>query len=244
MKSRFVQLVLATIAAALAVTMGTASTASAGPNYRTTDGAIPSGPNQGQDEPGPGARIANKAFGYYIGRVMPGGHLTQVGGRVSHYYGRISGPGVNFCGWLHRSARGGRMGNASSTCSSATANRMWQRRTIGKRFSTPAGTKGHNGTLVTVAPGKNCNLHYNYFNNSTFTQGHLRNVAGPIGTDPASLGQVRYRYQTNDGNVAVVFDNVHGWGFVAIDCLTMRDPATNERIKTYNDRDRGSPPRF
>ncbi|MGP4093723.1 hypothetical protein [Nonomuraea sp. KM90] len=206
----------------------------------TDDGTIPSGPNQGQDEPGPGARVANKAFGHYISRVMPGGRLTQVGGRASHYYGRITGPEVNLCGWLHKSAHGPRVDGAADTCSKRTANRMWQRMTIGKRFSAPAGTKGHNGTPVAVTPGTNCILYYNYFTDSTFKRGHLRDPGGHIGTNPASPGHIRYRYETHDGTAAVVFDDVHGWGFVAVGCLTMRDPTTNRRIKTFNDRDRRS----
>ncbi len=226
------------IATCLALLAGSAQAASASPTYGTGEGAIPSGPTQGQDEPGPGARIANKAFGYYVGRVMPGGRLAQVGGRASHYYGRITGPGVNMCGWLHKSARGHRLGNVPNSCSKATADRIWQRTTVGTRFSAPAGTKGHSGVPVSVTPDRNCQLHYNYFVDTSFRGGALRDQAGPIGP------QVRYRYQTRDGKAAVVLDDRLGWGFVDADCLTMRDPVTNKRIKTYNDRDKGSPPRF
>jgi hypothetical protein len=229
---------VAAIATCLALLVGSAQPAFAGPTYRTGDGAIPSGPNKGQDEPGPGARITNKAFGYYIGRVMPGGHLTQVGGRASHYYGRITGPGINICGWLHTSARGPRVGRSPNTCSKATADRIWQRTTIGVRFSAPAGTKGHSGVAVSVTPGRNCPLYYNYFTDTSFRTGHLHDAAGAAGL------QVRYRYQTRDGNAAVVLDDRLGWGFIATDCLTMRDPVTHQRIATYNDRDQGVPPRF
>jgi hypothetical protein len=226
------------IATCLALLASSTQAASAGPTYGTGEGAIPSGPTQGQDEPGPGARIANKAFGYYIGRVMSGGNLTQVGGRASHYYGRISGPGVNMCGWLHKSARGSQLGRSPNSCSKATADRIWQRTTIGTRFSAPAGAKGQSGDPVSVTPGMDCRLHYNYFVDTSFKRGQLRDQAGPIGP------QVRYRYQTRDGQAAVVLDDRLGWGFVDADCLTMRDPVTNQRIKTYNGGDKGFPPRF
>lgn len=226
------------IATCLVLLVSSTQGALASPTYGTGEGVIPSGPTKGQDEPGPGARITNKAFGYYIGRVMPGGQLTQVGGRKSHYYGRITGPDVSICGWLHKSARGSRLGNAPNSCSKATADRIWQRATVGTRFSAPAGTKGHSGVPVSVTPGMDCRLHYNYFVDTSFRHGQLRDQAGPIGA------QVRYRYQTRDGEAAVVLDDRLGWGFLDADCLTMRDPVTNKRIKTFNDRDKGSPPRF
>jgi hypothetical protein len=232
-------MLVATAAAAVALIGGLSQAALAGPSYNTTNGAIPSGPTQGQDEPGPGARIANKAFGYYIGRVMPGGRLVQTGGRASHHFGRITGPGVNICGWLHKSARAQKIGQAPTSCSKATADRIWQRTTFGKRFSSPAGTKRHSGTPVSIKSGKNCELFYNYFVDSDMKNGQLRDSAGPIST-----AQVNYRYVTRDGKVAVVLDERLGWGFVPSDCLTMRDPATNKPIKTYNDQDKGTPPKF
>jgi hypothetical protein len=244
MNTRPARLGLAIMVAIMALVTGPAATAVAGPSYVTNDGAVPSGPNQGEDEPGPGARIANKAFGYYIGRVMPGGRFVDVGGRASHYYGRITGAGVTICGWLHESARGPRDGTEADTCSKRTADRIWQRMVIGKDFSAPAGTKGHSGTPVAVRPKANCTLFYNYFTDSTFTRGQLRDPAGPIGSDPAGPGRVTYRYLTRDGAAAVVVDDVYGWGFVVPDCLTMRDPATNKPVRTYNDPDRGAPPTF
>jgi hypothetical protein len=244
MNPRTAQLGLAVLAVIVALVVGPAPTAAAGPSYVTNDGAVPSGPNQGEDEPGPGARIANKAFGYYIGRVMPGGRFVDVGARVSHHYGRITGAGVSICGWLHKSALGPRGGAAASTCSKRTADRMWQRTAIGKDFSAPGGAKGQSGTLVAVRPGANCTLSYNYFTDSTFTRGRLRDSAGPIGTDPASPGRVKYRYLTRDGAAAVVLDDVYGWGFVGAGCLTMRDPTTDQPIRTYDDPDLGAPPTF
>jgi hypothetical protein len=211
--------------------------ASADSTYRTHNGAVPSGPNKGDDEPGPGARITNKAFGYYIGRAMPGSHFTQVGGRASHFYGRFQGHNkMNMCGWIHRSARGEKVGHRSARCSKALADSIWQRTTIGQSFSAPAGTKGHNGVQVTVTrPG--CRLYYNYFDGTNFQHGKLRDRTGIIGTsNPAHT--VRYRYQTRDGNTAVIFDDRYGWGFTRSNCIDL------STTPVYQDPDTGPPPRF
>ncbi|MEV4315302.1 hypothetical protein [Actinocrispum sp. NPDC049592] len=240
------RIVCTTIAATLAFgasTFAAAPAAVANPSYLTTDGDIPS-PNNGLDEPGAGARITNKPFGYYLGRIMTGSTFTQVGGRFKgHYYGRLTGAGTNMCGWLHRSARGARMGSAKSSCSAATANHMWQRTHVGKRFSAPAGTKGTSGapTTINADAGKDCRLYYNYFTGTDFQHGSLRDPADQTYRAGGESKQVDYRFVTLDGKAAVVRDATYGWGFVRPECLTMRDPTTNAVIPTYNDPDTGAP---
>jgi len=207
---------------------------SAGTVHPVGNGTIPSGPNQGEDEPGPGARIANKAFGYYIGRAMPGTQLNRTGGRKSHSYGRITGPtNVTICGWIHDDALGDSTGRRPNSCSKSTANRIWQRKNIGRDFSTPAATKKHSGVAVPVKD-PSCRINYNYFTDTTFKSGVLRDPGGTIG----STGRVYYRYLTRDGQAAVIRDEVHGWGFVAKDCIDLSS------APKYNDPDRSRPPGF
>jgi hypothetical protein len=218
---------------ALLISQGVAE---AGVRYTTKTATIPSGGN-GAAEPGGGSRIANKAFGYYIGRVMPGGTFVKTGGRANHVYGRITGPGVNVCGWLHKSALAGRDGRQDSSCSRGAANKMWQRTTFGKRFSAPAGTKGHSGVPVAAKAG--CPMFYNYFTDSQLRRGTLRDQAGgTIGTGGPRPGTVKYRFVTRDGKAVVIFDDVLGWGFTRPDCVNMNG------LTTFNDSDKGSPPRF
>jgi hypothetical protein len=232
------------VRAALAVTAAltiplavTAPSATAAPIYTTKTGAIPSGGN-GAPEPGGGARITNKAFGYYIGRAKEGSHFTRLGGRASHYYGRIAGQDVNLCGWLHHSALGTREHQrGKATCSHAVADRIWQRTMFGRNFSAPAGTKHHSGVRVPAKSG--CPLFYNYFTTSTLRHGTFRTPApGTIGTAPSAPGTVKYRYQIRDGKAVVVYDDALGWGFTYRSCVTLRG------INTYNDADKGKPPKF
>jgi hypothetical protein len=242
-RRRIVCTTIATMLAFSASIVAAAPVAVANPTYLTTDGDIPS-PANGLDEPGVGARITNKPFGYYIGRIMTGATFTQVGDRFKgHYYGRLVGAGTNMCGWLHRSARGARTGDAKSSCSTATANHMWQRTHVGKRFSATAGTKGTSGALTTINAdtGKDCRLYYNYFTGTDFKHGSLRDPADPTYRAGGESKQVNYRFVTLDGKAAVVRDATYGWGFVRPECLTMRDPATNAVIPTFNDPDKGTP---
>jgi hypothetical protein len=227
-------------AAAIALTAGIipiASAATAAPIYSTKTGAIPSGGN-GAAEPGGGARITNKAYGYYIGRIREGSDFTRLGGRASHYYGRIVGQDTNLCGWLHKTALGAKQARAGApNCSHAVANRMWQRTTFGRDFSARAGTKHHSGVRVQATAG--CPLFYNYFTNSTLKHGSFRTQApGTIGTAPTTAGTVKYRYETRDRNAVVIYDDKLGWGFTYRNCVTLRG------IKLYNDADKGPRPRF
>jgi hypothetical protein len=222
----------AVIAAGLFASQGVAE---AGVSYTTKTGKIPVG-GGGRPEPGGGARIANKAYGYYVGRVMPGGKFVRTGGRSGHEFGRITGPGVDMCGWLHRSGIR-RAGHAKSSCSRAVSNRMWQRASFGTHFSAVAGQKGHNGTPV--AADKHCSLYYNYFTNSSMQTGKLRNRArGHLGASRRAKGKVNYRYQTLDGKAVVVFDPTLGWGFTQPGCVNLTG------VQVFDDADTGSPPPF
>lgn len=207
---------------------------SAGTIHPIGNGTIPSGPNRGDDEPGPGARITNKAFGYYIGRAMPGSQLNRTGGRVDHSFGRITGPtDVNICGWIYDDALGQSTARSTNSCSKATADRIWQRKVIGRDFSARAGKKKHSGVPVPVKD-PTCQINYNYFTDTTFRHGRLRDPGGTIG----STGRVYYRYLTRDRQAAVIRDEVHGWGFVDKDCIDL------SAAPKYNDRDRGHPRKF
>jgi hypothetical protein len=229
------------IVAATAMALTTAITpmalATAAPIYSTKTGAIPSGGN-GAAEPGGGARIANKAYGYYIGRVREGSDFTRLGGRTSHYYGRIVGQDINLCGWLHKTALGTRQAPAGArNCSRTVANRIWQRRIFGRHFSAPAGTKHHSGVRVPAKSG--CPLFYNYFTTSSLKDGSLRTQApGTIGTAPTAAGTVKYRYETRDQIAVVIYDDALGWGFTYRNCVTLQG------IRLYNDADKGPLPRF
>ncbi|MBG0814477.1 hypothetical protein [Planomonospora sp. ID82291] len=228
------------VVASVALALLPAFAAVAGTAYTVEDGAIPS-PNEGKDELGAGARIANRPFGYYIGRVMSGSDFIQSGtAQKNHAYGRLRGSGVNMCGWIHLSARGGHTGSRPDSCSMATARAIWQRTRIGTGFSAPAGTKKHSGvpTRVATGQGKDCRLYYNYFSGTKFTHGAFRDPAHADEQIGRRSGEVNYRFRTLDGGALVVLDGDYGWGFVRPECVTMLDARTGRPIATFNDPDR------
>ncbi|MEV1238509.1 hypothetical protein [Nonomuraea sp. NPDC049750] len=230
---------LIAISGVLAMSLLSAPVALAGTAFTTKDGAIPS-PNEGKDELGAGARITNRPFGYYLGRIMSQSAFIQVGpSQLNHAYGRLQGAGVNMCGWIHLSARGARTGTRPNSCSTSTANSMWQRTNIGTKFSKPAGTKRHSGvpTKVAAGKGKDCRLYYNYFTGTNFTRGTFRDPAHPTEQIGKRSGQINYRFQTLDGKALVVLDEDYGWGFIRPECVTMLDATTNQPIPTFNDPD-------
>lgn len=205
--------------------------------YTTKRGKIPSGGHGGY-ETGDGARIANKAKGYYLGWVATGSRFTRVGGRLSHKYGQVSGPGINICGWVHNSALRRTAGQSRAGCSKALANQIWQRTTFGQNFSTLAGTRKVDPVVSIPVKNPNCHLFYNYFDHNNFQTGRLRNSAGTLGSDTRDADHVGYRYQTRDSKVVVIRNAAGRWGFVKTECVDL----TN--VPIYNDPDPGQPPKF
>src|SRR4051812_34241876 len=113
--------VLATIIAVLASVLGPvalAPPASAGDMYYIQTATVPSG-CPGCPEPGGGARITNKDYGYYIGRAMPGTRFTSMQTYNDHHWGRAIDT-VNMCGWVHIDALAGKIGYDTNSCSAAT----------------------------------------------------------------------------------------------------------------------------
>jgi hypothetical protein len=195
--------------------------ASAGAIYITHRGKIPSG-GHGAYEVGNGARIANKAYGYYIGWTAAGSTFTNTGGRAGHRYGRINNASINICGWIHHSALDRRTKKSGrSGCSIALASKIAHRLTIGQNFSTRAETRGVDPVVSIPVKDPNCHLFYNYFDDDRFQTGRLRESGGKLGAGTADLGHVGYRYQTRDGKAVVVRDASGRWGFTQTKCVDL-----------------------
>ncbi|GAA3453430.1 hypothetical protein [Dactylosporangium matsuzakiense] len=181
-------------------------------------------PSTGQPIAGGGSWIVNKPSGYYIGRAMPADTFdNEVTTTGNWHYGRAV-TGVNMCGWVLPGSLGADRGDVADSCSAATREALSHRRTVGRDYNAAA----HEATDGSAAPAvSGCTLYYNYFHGSDFAAngGHWANpAAGGIGAT------VRYRFTTNDGAAAIVRDDVQGWGFVPIGCVTR--PA-----RLFNDND-------
>ena len=208
------------VAAAVAAVLAVTPSASAGGIYTVKTAAIPSGGN-GAPEPGGGARLTNKPYGYYIGRAVEGSRFVSMGSLKGHHWGRAIET-VDMCAYIHDTALNTGLGAGSNSCSTTTENRLAHRRTIGKDFNFPPHI-GNNPSPVTVL-NPNCVFHQNYFHGSDFTSngGHWANPVGPIGT------AIEYRFTTNDGGAYVVRHPAWGWGFIQAGCTERPGNLNNE----------------
>jgi hypothetical protein len=198
------------VVAVSASNLAAAPSASAGDMYYIKTASIPTG---GGTEPGGGARLANKPYGYYIGHAMEGTRFTSMGTTQNHRWGRAHDT-VNMCGWVYLDALGAKIGYDNNSCSAATQEYLRHRRTIGKDFNYPAHI-GNQPTAVTVL-NQGCPFFYNYFYGTDFSSngGHWSNYIGSIGSS------VEYRFTTRDGRAYVVRHPRYGWGFVPAGCTT------------------------
>ncbi len=211
----------ALVALALGGIVAAAPGALAGSTYTVRTASIPSTSQQPGPEPGGGARITNKPYGYYLGRATVGSRFTSMGTVKNHRWGRAHNT-VNMCGWVYLDAIEGHLGEADNSCSFDTLRTLVHRRTIGRDFNFPPHT-GNNASLVTVL-NPECPFFLNYFYGTDFRDngGHWNHPAGPIGT------YIEYRFTTNDQRAYVMRHPVYGWGFVPAGCTTRPDNLNNE----------------
>jgi hypothetical protein len=211
-------LAAAAVTAMAGTAVALAPNASAGETYTIKTASIPSPPGSGQ-EPGGGARLANKPFGYYIGRAMVDTKFTSMGSLKNHHWGRAHDT-VNMCAWVYDDALNASQGGGDNSCSDATQETMSHRLSFGRDFNFEPHV-GNGPTPVTVLD-PNCVLHYNYFQGSDFEPGHWANPVGPIGT------AIEYRFTTKDGGAYVVRHPTAGWGFVGAGCTTRPGNLNND----------------
>lgn len=213
--ARWLAAVVATAAAMVAGTTTVAPDALAGTTYTVKTASIPSG-GGGAPEPGGGARITNKPYGYYIGRAVVGSRFTAMGNRQKHHWGRAH-DAVNMCGWVHTTALNAHQGPGTNSCSRRTMGRLWHRRSIGTAFNYPAHVGNQPSRVRVINP--RCGFYYNYFHGTRFTgganAGHWNHPAGPIGRD-----KIEYRFTTLDRGAYVMRHSAYGWGFVRAGCTT------------------------
>ncbi len=220
--SRWPARLLLLLVPALAGVIAVAPTASAGETYAIKTATIPSGGN-GAPEPGGGARLTNKPYGYYIGRAVVDSSFTSMGTTNNHHWGRAWDT-VNMCAWVYLDALGADRGYGDNNCSSGTQEQISHRMTIGHDFNYEAHV-GNQPTPVAVY-NPNCTFWFNYFYGTDFSSngGHWAHPVGPIGSS------IEYRFTTRDNGAYVVRHPVWGWGFVQAGC-TARSP------ELHNDND-------
>ena len=208
------------LATTIAAVITLAPSATAGGVYTVKTATIPSGGN-GAPEPGGGARLTNKPFGYYIGRAMENTRFVSMGSLKNHHWGRAI-EGVDMCAYIHDSGLGAPQGDGNNSCGNETEAHLAHRLSVGKDFNFPPHV-GNNPSPVT-ALNPECVFHFNYFQGSDFASngGHWANPAGPMGT------AIEYRFTTLDGGAYVVRHPVWGWGFIQAGCTDRPADLNNE----------------
>ena len=196
--------------AALVLVASTALLAGAGPAYAGPVHEVQTAmsPSTGEPIRGGGTWLVNKPSGYYLGRALPGQRFEDEDtSPAGWHYGR----GPLFCAWAMPGSLGADAGTVADNCGDESP--MAHRRTIGADFNAPA----HEATDGTPVPADvSCTVHLNYLQGDDFA-GNGGHWADPAGHPGAS---VRYRFTTRDGKAVVVRDEVLGWGFLPVGCVT------------------------
>jgi hypothetical protein len=159
-----------------------------------------------------GTWMQNKVCGYFIGTALAGSAFDVHETAASDYhYGRDYGSN-NLCAWIPPGALSANpTGTADPSCSDAIKSAISHRRAVGYDFN----AKPHeatDGSEITVNPA--CGAFYNYYSDSTYANGALRDAAGTPGSE------VFYRFTANGGHGMVVRDATLGWVFMDRGCVT------------------------
>lgn len=136
-------------------------------------------------------------------------------------FGRTRGSGgANFCAWLIPGALDRSTGRpVANSCSTATKQKVFHRRTVGRDFNTPA-TAGaaHDPSYGISVNASTCTGYYNYFTDSSYRTGRFRD---PVRFKLPADG--KYRYTSNDRRAAMIRvgsgDNGTTWLFVRRSCI-------------------------
>jgi hypothetical protein len=171
-----------------------------------------------------GGWLANKPCGYVMGTAVAGTlfDVSTTTGNNFHFGRWRAGDGTSYCAYLVPGA----LDTSHSTpvadsCSAATSDRLVHRRSFGRDFDVPPHT-GNGAIVVRINPSA-CTGYYNYFVDSDYNSGSLRNPAGFA--LPTTGG---YRYTTADGGASMIRVDALGetiWLFVSRACINAQLPA-------------------
>ena len=160
----------------------------------------------------PGTWIQNKVCGYWVGTAMAGTSFDVNSTAASDYHWGRSLGNNNICGWIPPGALSANpTGTADPSCSDATMDSIGHRRSVGYDFNAVA-HEATDGSPIGVNPA--CGAFYNYYSDSSYSSGALRDPAGTPGAT------VQYRFTANGGGAMVVRDSTLGWVFMDRACVT------------------------
>lgn len=173
----------------------------------------------------PGTWITNGPCGYVVGTALAGNRfeINQTSDKGFHY-GRVQlSGGANLCVWIPPGAidQGSRQSVADSCGDDVKTRNQNSRRIFGRDFDS-APHSGDGAIVVPVDPTA-CQGYYNYFDNSDFSGGSLRDPVGFALTDTRS----GYRYTTKDGKASMIRTDHNGetyWIFVDRGCINGQLP--------------------
>lgn len=172
-----------------------------------------------------GGWLANKPCGYVMGTAMAGTKF-DVSTTTSNnfHFGRWrAGDGSSWCAYLTpRSLDTSNPTSIADSCSSSTSSTLVHRLSFGRDFDVAPHTG--NGAIVVPVDLSACTGFYNYYNDSNYNSGTLRDAVGVA--LPATSGG--YRYSTKDNGASMVRADINGetqWFFVAKSCIAGQLPS-------------------
>lgn len=173
----------------------------------------------------PGAWLANGPCGYVIGTALAGQTFdVNQTSQSGYHYGRIKGSaGTSFCAWIAPSTLDlSTKKSVADSCGNDTKTRNMNSRLIFGRDFDAAPHTGNGEIVVPIDPSA-CTGYYNYFTNSDFEGGQLRD---PVGFPLEANGG--YRYTSKDGQASMIRTVKNGenyWIFVPRSCIQSQLPA-------------------
>lgn len=174
----------------------------------------------------PGTWITNGPCGYVVGTALAGNRfeINQTSEKGFHY-GRVQlSGGANLCAWIPPGAIDqGSLQTVADSCGDDVKTRNQNSRLIFGRDFDAAPHTGDGAIVVPVNP-TGCQGYFNYFDDSDFEGGSLRDPVGFPLTDTNS----GYRYTSKDGKASMIRTNSGGetyWIFVDRACIDAQLPS-------------------
>lgn len=165
-----------------------------------------------------GGWLANKPCGYIVGTARAGTRFDVNFSTSSNFhFGRTRDTdGTNFCAWLVPGALNlGTRTTVADSCGTSTSDTVVHRLAIGRDFDNEPHVGNGASTIPVNAAG--CTGYYNYFTDSTYATGRLRDA---VGFTLPSTGA--YRYSSRDSQAAMIrvgTGDSTTWLFVARSCI-------------------------
>lgn len=209
---------LAVLAASAVAALALAAPQAHAANQYTVTGGTPKPEacNNHGTIPG-GGWVANGPCGYVMGTAVAGSRFDVNDTSDSGFhYGRTRSGSGNFCAWLTPSSLDlSTQTPVADSCGDDTREALRHRRTFGADFDAAPHTG--NGAVIIPLDASACPGYYNYFDDSTYATGTLRD---PVGfTLPASGG---YRYSSKDRQASMIRVNTADntiWLWVPRSCI-------------------------